>query len=282
MVNYQDDVLTPSDIDELVKYLRLDDHRTDDRPDFRTKHPRWDIDEWPQHIMQRALDRVIGPGYAVQEIDLFESQTPLKLHADAHAAPNELYYAVLFPFYSNPVGYTMFFDNYWRGSGRAAHFSRSPHNQWKQRIVNKHGNWTVIHDLREFLRRCQEEPTSITEFDVTPEFVKNIETVVFKRSQPWAPPHERDSSCLAPTEPRFNDYAAQIINYDHMKIFPKDIWEKHLQHQDYEDFHGLTIDKIVENRPGRAIWWDRSQLHCATSNHKIKNGITVMTVRKPQ
>lgn len=280
MVRYRDGVLTPADIESLVAYLRIDDDRTDDRPDFRTKHPRWDIDDWPQHIIARALDRVIGPEYRVQEIDLFESQTPLKLHADTHCKPNEIYYAVLFPFYSDPVGYTMFFDNYWRGSGRAAHFSRSPHNQWRQRIRNRHGEWTVITDIREFLDQLRERPQSVTQFEVTPSFIDEISAVVYKRSQAWTPPEERDSSCLAPCEPRFNDYAEHIINYDHQRQFPRDIWEQYLQHQDYEDFHGLAVDQIVENRPGRAIWWDRSQLHCATNNHVIKNGITVMTVRR--
>lgn len=279
MVNYMDDVLTRHEIDELVAYLHIDDDRTDHRPDFRTKHPRWDIDDWPQQIMQKALDRVIGSGWRVQEIDVFESRTPLKLHADAHAAPNEIYYAVLFPFYSDPVGYTMFFDNYWRGTGRAAHFSRSPHNPWRQRIQDRNGDWTVIKDIRDFLKTCHDRPQDITDFDVTAEFVRDIETLVYKRSQSWTPPEQRDSTCLAPCEPRFSDYAEHIINYDHAKTFPRDVWEQYLQHQDYEDFHGLTVDKIVENRPGRAIWWDRTQLHCATHNHVIKNGITMMTVR---
>ncbi len=279
MVKYQDGVLTTEEIDELLAYLRIDDDRTDRRPDFLTKHPRWDRDPFPQHILKRALDRVIGPHYRVQEIDFYESQTPLKLHADAHANPEELYYAVLMPFYADPVGYTVFFDNYWRGHGRAPQFTKQPWSPWRQKMKDRHGEWVVVDDIRELLATCRDNPQLVQEFDVTDHFIEELAEVVYKRGATWIPPDQRDEKCLAPTEPRIADYAQHIINYDHAKTFPRDIWEKYLNHQAYEDFHGMTLDQVVENVPGRAIYWQRSQLHITSCNHKIKNGVTVMTVR---
>jgi hypothetical protein len=280
MVQYQDGILTIAEIEELMEYLNApDDHRTDRRPDFLTKHPRWDIDPFPQHILKRALDRVIGPHYRVQEIDFYESQTALKLHADAHAEPHELYYAVLMPFFSDPVGYTVFFDNYWRGHGRAAQFTQQPWSPWRQRMKDRNGEWVTVDDIRELLDACRTSPDLVQEFNVTDSFIDELSQIVHKRSAEWLPPDQRDETCLAFVEPRLSDYSQHIINYDHARPFPRDVWEKYLTHQSYEDFHGMILDQVVENVPGRAIYWQRSQLHTASSNHKIKNGVTVMTVR---
>jgi hypothetical protein len=50
--------VTDSERQILLDYLAQDDHRTDARPDVRSKHPRWNESGWPQHIIESAMTRV--------------------------------------------------------------------------------------------------------------------------------------------------------------------------------------------------------------------------------
>ena len=272
-------VLSQSDIDTISQYLYTEDDRTDSRHDYLTKHPRWDVDTWPQEIVSRAMDRVLGAGtYRVQEIDLFEARTSLRVHADSHAPQDQLHVAVLIPFHAEPRGNTVFFDNYWRGW--TAYFTRRPWSPWSQRYRNQRGGWVDIDDIRQLLTQCQTDPHSIDWVTVTPAFVSELQQLIAKRSTPWTPPEQREGECLAPPEPRIHDYT-QIENYRPGQAFPRDVWRQYLQHVDYDDLQGLTLEQVVSWRPGSAIVWHRSQIHCASHCHDRKSGITVMTVKAP-
>jgi hypothetical protein len=277
-VRVVDDALSSEEIQQLLDYMYVDDDRCDHRHDFRTKHPRWDLDPWPQHIIKNALDRLIGPQYHVQEIDAIVSQTPLSLHADAIADCREdLHFAVMFCLRINPQGQTVFFNNDWLGYGRTAYFTHSSWSPFAQKFKNKSGQWWQVDDIRTLLSKCESSPQDVTEIDVTAEFIGYLQQLVRKRSATWVPPQEREGECLAMAEPRINDYANQITNYDAQRKISVQIWQQFLQHQNIEDFHGLEFDQVVEHKPGRAVIWPRTKLHCSSHTHAVKEILTVMT-----
>ena len=50
-----------------------------------------------------------------------------------------------------------------------------------------------------------------------------------------------------------------------------------MQHIDQESLNGLTLDKIVEWEIGDIYKWERSQIHCGSSRHSKKIGISIFT-----
>ncbi len=274
-----DDVIDSNDVRTLIEYLDLDDDRVDHRHDFRSKHPRWNVDTWPQHIIEGVLKKTIGNDYKIFETDFMRARIPLKMHVDAVANSFEsLGWAAMICLGSQPKGYTVFFDNYWRGHGRNAHFTRQPWSQYSQKFMGRQGNWVEIADIRDFLTVCETSPESVQDIDINDEFVSYLRELVKKRNSPWVDNVKREETKIfALPEPRFSDYRSQLVNYDDQKPFPRDVWEQYLQHQPYEDFHGLTLDQVVEHRPGRVAVWHRSQVHCSSHNHNIKDVVTVFT-----
>lgn len=274
-----DDVLTPDDIKILIEYLDRDDDRVDHRHDFRSKHPRWDVDVWPQDIIRQVLDKTIGDNYKIYEVDFMRSKIPLKMHVDAVSKSFEsLHWAVMICLRANPVGHTVFFDNHWKGHGRNAHFTRQPWSQFSQKFIGRDGSWVEIADIRDFLVTCQTQPHLVTDIEITNDFVTYLEQLVVKRSSPWVDNVKREENKIfALPEPRFSDYQQQVTNYRNNAQFPYSVWQQHLQHQPYDDFHGLTLDQVVEHQPGRVAVWHRSQLHCSSHNHSEKDVVTVFT-----
>lgn len=60
-----------------------------------------------------------------------------------------------------------------------------------------------------------------------------------------------------------------------------EIHEKYLSHMPYDHLEGLEIDKIYHWKPGSAVIWDQTMLHCADNflarNIKTKLSILIMT-----
>ena len=77
------------------------------------------------------------------------------------------------------------------------------------------------------------------------------------------------------------DYS-DIINYTD-KPFDLNTWNKYMSHVPYEALHGLTVEKIVEWKPGDAITFDMGKIHCAANfiaqgiTHKI--GYSIFTAK---
>ena len=53
--------------------------------------------------------------------------------------------------------------------------------------------------------------------------------------------------------------------------FDKNIYEKYMSHQPYEDCQGLELDKALEWNVGNLIYWDRIRIH--SSDNFLKNNI---------
>jgi hypothetical protein len=71
------------------------------------------------------------------------------------------------------------------------------------------------------------------------------------------------------------DYS-QIVNINDQHFDEKTYYD-YLSYLPIEDLHGLTIEQIVEWNLGDVISWDRTQLHCSSSQHHHKKYLTVFT-----
>ncbi len=72
---------------------------------------------------------------------------------------------------------------------------------------------------------------------------------------------------------------------EHLKIFKGEDFDKkkhrkYLKHENINNLKGLEIDMVYKWKIGEVLIWDRSQLHCSSSNLKNKKiGFTILTCK---
>jgi hypothetical protein len=126
MAKVYKDVVSPEDIVSLKNYFDQEDDRSDHRPTMSSKHPRWNIDQWPQQTVTNIINKLVDFNWAVDELVMFHQRSyNQKVHTDSHREwPSDwLGPAFLFPLEFTPRASTVFFDNYWAGT--TGKFSRS-------------------------------------------------------------------------------------------------------------------------------------------------------------
>lgn len=79
----------------------------------------------------------------------------------------------------------------------------------------------------------------------------------------------------------YNKRSSEHINLYNKKSFSKDMHKKFLRHEDIENLKGLEIDMIYKWKLGDMLIFDRTNLHCSSSNlEKNKIGFTTSTAKK--
>lgn len=268
MVTEYHGLLDADSIKHLLQYYTRQDHRVDQRPDVRSKHPRWDLDPWPQLLVQQVLDHVLDYAYQVEETVFNESRIAFRLHADSGDGSDACVnaHAVLMPLLVQGPSHTVFFDNHWRQP--STKFSRVAIGDFEYRLPGWDGTWISVPDLRILLNQCVQDPTGVTDFAVDADFVDQLRRLIAARS----------GSAISQRDRRCYDYDL-VEGYDADKQFDQELWRQYLSHIPVENLAGLTVDRIVSWQPGDVIVFPRTQLHCAAAGHKRKIGITVFTQR---
>jgi hypothetical protein len=260
-------VLTPLEINELIDYQNILDHRSDIRPDVASKHPRWDVDQWPQHVVKKVLDAVLDYNYQVDEVIFNLFKISFKLHVDSGDTKEQSSgHGIIIPLYTKGESYTVFFNNFW--NEHSAKFSKKENSPFEYQLPNKKEEFQTIKDIREFYKQCIDSPESILDFNVDIKLIKELEYLIEARS----------NKKIGKVDNRCYDYS-QIINYDNSKLFDQTVHQKYLNHIDIESLHGLSVSNIVEWIPGNIIVFERNRLHAGAGTHKEKSGITVFTKR---
>jgi hypothetical protein len=263
-----ENILSKKKLEELISYNNKKDKRTDARPDVISKHPRWDLDEWPQKIIQKILDQILDYRYNVEEVIFYTFKISFIIHVDSGRTENQRKgHGIIIPLDTIGPATTVFFDNYWHKP--STRFSREKILPFQYQLPNKHGKWTKIDDLRTLLSEAKNNPERINDFEVTENFIQELEYLIEARS----------NKALAKTDDRCYDYS-EIENYKKDAVIDNEIYEKYLNHIDRESTNGLTLDGIAEWIPGNVFSWPRTQLHCAGSGHKEKTGIVIFTSPK--
>lgn len=268
MVNLYHNLLDDNDIAHLMHYHNTDDDRVDHRPDVRSKHPRWNQDQWPQPIIQKLLDQVLDYVYQVEETVFNDSRIAFRLHADSGDGTDACLdaHAVLIPLLVQGPSHTVFFQNHWRYS--STKFSRVLIEDFEYTLPDREGNWILVPDLRTLLDQCVQDPASVTNFTVDADFVDQLHRLIAARS----------GSAISQRDGRCYDYDL-VEGYDASKQFDHEFWRQYLFHIPTQSLAGLTVDQVVAWQPGDVIVFPRTQLHCAAAGHERKIGITVFTRR---
>jgi hypothetical protein len=260
-------LISEKDIDNLLEYHWIDDQRTDNRPDVRSKHPRWNVEHWPQKIVQTVLDQILDYEYLVEEVIFNQSRISFRLHADSgDGDQHKLGHGVIIPLKVSGPSATVFFDNYWPGP--STKFSKILIKDYEYNLHNKHGTLTYIDNIKTLLQQCLHNPMSVTDFIVNSDFIKNLEYLI----------SARENQAISKKDNRCYDYT-NIVNYQKEKMFSNSMHQQYLNHIPIESLHGLTVDQIVPWNIGDVMIFDRKQLHCAAAGHQEKIGITVFTQR---
>jgi hypothetical protein len=268
MVKTYSNILSKENIIELLNYHYAVDDRTDSRPDVTSKHPRWNVDSWPQHIVKSVLDKTLDYDYEVEEVIFNQSKISFRLHADSGYDDNaKKGHAVLIPLYCNGTSTTVFFNNYWHGD--STKFSKVELKQFEYTLPNKNGEWQHIEDLRDLLAQSLTDPSALNDFNVDSKFIDSLKYLIEARS----------NNKISKLDDRCYNYK-NVINYRDDIQFDNTLYQQHLSHIPIETLHGLEIDSVVHWHPGNCIVFDRTQLHSAGSGHTEKIGVTVFTRRR--
>jgi len=86
---------------------------------------------------------------------------------------------------------------------------------------------------------------------------------------------------------QFKDYIQRLMQIKRYNLrtnnhitneteFDRELYDKYLTHQPYEDCKSLEIDKIVETKIGSLIYWDRVRIH--SSDNFMKNNVKSKTL----
>jgi len=79
----------------------------------------------------------------------------------------------------------------------------------------------------------------------------------------------------------YNKRSSEHINLYDKKAFDKDIHEKFLKHEEIKNLQGLEVEIIYKWKLGDILVFDRTSLHCSSSNLTIKKiGLTSLTKKK--
>lgn len=275
MVEVIKNLLDADDLVTLLQYLAHDDHRTDARPDVRSKHPHWDEPGWPQHIIESALTQVAGPGFVIDEITFRQDRIGLKPHTDDASPQHAVGKNMMLLLDAKPASQTVFFANRWPNNAEyGAFFTRTAWNPYTYRLENTQGQMTEV-DLRELLLRCQTDPDSVVEFEVTEDFVDLVKSLIQKRGLPKLEFDTRDQTTGYMQPGLRVDCYHELTGYLPGQAFDSDLHARYLSDVPIQDLEGLTVEQIIEWEPGAALVFDRDQLHCSSSNHHQKSFITI-------
>ncbi len=79
----------------------------------------------------------------------------------------------------------------------------------------------------------------------------------------------------------YNKRSSEHINLYNKKPFDKNTHDKFLKHEDIENLKGLEIEMIYKWKIGEILVFDRTSLHCSSSNlNEKKLGLTTATKKK--
>ena len=78
----------------------------------------------------------------------------------------------------------------------------------------------------------------------------------------------------------FNKRSSEHINIYDKKTFDKKMHKKYLKHEDINNLKGLEVEMIYKWNLGDVLIFDRTNLHCSSSNINIKKiGLTTSTIK---
>ena len=156
----------------------------------------------------------------------------------------------------NNTSHTLIFKNKWYQ--QSALFTTKTNNNYDFILKDKNGIFVDIIDIFDFKKKIDKVNNELitykkNKFEVNNKFKEYINT-------------------LSKTK-RYNLRTdAHILNQRNIN---KEIYEKYMTHQPYEDCRGLELDMAIGWETGSLLYWDRTRIH--SSDNFIKNGVASKT-----
>ena len=217
--------------------------------------------------LKEKIEEHIGKFYVNDfQPHLITSRYPLRLHVDTGKNPNDVIYKnVIIPlqieYDLNKINYkppnTIIFKNRWYN--QSALFTKFTDNDKDFIIKDKNGKFVDILNIDLFYEKIKTINNQIIEFEGSAFSINH----------------------------QFKDYIQRLTKIKRYNLrtnnhitneteFDRELYDKYLTHQPYEDCKSLEIDKIVETKIGSLIYWDRVRIH--SSDNFIKNNVKSKTL----
>ena len=197
---------------------------------------------------------------------MLTSRYPLRLHVDTGKNPNDIIFKnVIIPVRieydlnkdNHKPPNTVIFKNRWYN--RSALFTKFTDNDKDFIIKDKNGEFVDILNIDLFFKHIKNINNEITEFEgSTFNINDNFKDYIKRLTQ------------IKRYNLRTNKHIVNEIDFD------KELYNKYLSHQPYEDCKSLEIDKVVETKIGSLIYWDRVRIH--SSDNFMKNNVKSKTL----
>ena len=197
---------------------------------------------------------------------MITSRYPLRLHVDTGKNPNDIIFKnVIIPVQieydlnkdNHKPPSTIIFKNRWYD--QSALFTKFTDNDKDFIIKDKNGEFVDILNINLFYDRIKHINNQIIEFEGSSFRVNDHFKDYIKRLTE-----------IKRYNLRTNKHITNEINFD------RELYDKYLTHQPYEDCKSLEIDKVVETKIGNLIYWDRVRIH--SSDNFMKNNVKSKTL----
>ena len=217
--------------------------------------------------LKEKIEEHIGKFYVNDfQPHLITSRYPLRLHVDTGKNPNDIIYKnVIIPlqieYDLNKSNYkppnTIIFKNRWYN--QSALFTKFTDNDKDFIIKDKNSKFVDILNIDLFYEKIKTINNQIIEFEGSAFSIND----------------------------QFKDYIQRLMQIKRYNLrtnnhitneteFDRELYDKYLTHQPYEDCKSLEIDKIVETKIGSLIYWDRVRIH--SSDNFMKNNVKSKTL----
>ena len=217
--------------------------------------------------LKEKVEEHIGEFYVNDfQPHMITSRYPLRLHVDTGKNPNDIIFKnVIIPvqieYDLNKNNYkppnTIIFKNRWYD--QSALFTKFTDNDKDFIIKDKNGKFVDILNIDLFYDHIKHINNQIIEFEGSS----------FKVNERFKDYIKRLTE-IKRYNLRTNKHITNEINFD------RELYDKYLTHQPYEDCKSLEIDKVVETKIGSLIYWDRVRIH--SSDNFMKNNIKSKTL----
>lgn len=275
MVEICKDAITQAEITELLDFFHKEDDRVLRPPwkDFTVKRANHKDPDYPR-IIHKIIMRLVDYKYVFSEdiIIMESSDYNSRLHVDNSPDRDKWGNIILIPLHVPQGGAeTVFFKNHYTENKvmSTTIFTRGNHpNGGAAKDINGRAVWfNDMNDLKPYADRDGEFTINSSTFRMDEKLRRKIAA---RTHEHFGGGYFRDA---------VTDYT-KLTGYDPAARLDPGVVQNFLAHFPPEDLEGLTLDQVVHWKLGDAYKFQRSVLHCGSSNSSAKIGLTILLDRR--
>ena len=250
---------------ELLEFRKSVSKKMVDREES-TKVPFLLEDNSLTKKLKYEIENEVGEFYVKDfEPHFITTRFPLRLHADTGKDPNDtIFKNIVIPLEikfknelsKNNKSHTLIFKNKWYD--KSAIFTTKTSDAYDFIIKDKNNKFVDILNIFDFKQKID---------GVADEKIK------YNESEFYVDQSFKDYIDSLSKTKRYNQRTDKHIA--NQNDFDKEIYQKYLTHQPYDDCKSLILDQAISWETNSLIYWDRARIH--SSDNFLKNGIISKT-----